>query len=151
MSAVVGSNTAKFETYVNTIANRGLIGVLQTTTSFSINGIYSTGAFGTPEGGISTKIGTTLANFSGPVTYSCNSNTGSKLSYYCLSTPLSMVPATDINIDLEGGTAKVIVTAFDPIAKTISGSFSGTLVGKTPRNQDLYSQELSNRQLNIRF
>lgn len=78
-----------------------------------------------------------LDNVTGPGTYICNSATISALTYswYAFGYPESFGTWTS---QKTGGSAMVIVTAIDPAAGTISGTFTATLIagsGNVSTNQ----------------
>ncbi|MBE9662478.1 peptidase associated/transthyretin-like domain-containing protein [Mucilaginibacter myungsuensis] len=78
------------------------------------------------------NLGISLGNVAGPGTYVCNSTTGNTLRY----TISRSLPTSIQSTETEGSSAIVEITAIDPVARTIKGTFSGTLVARNPTSND---------------
>ncbi len=145
--SVSAGTTTKFTSHLNPSANMGSITASLNGAALSISCLRSSGAIGTAEGGTVTRLGIRISDFKGTGTYICDQSAQSKITYYYYNTRLSMAPATDCSSDLEDASATIIVTAYDPVKKTISGTFKGTLKGK--RSGATYDQDISSGSFEI--
>jgi hypothetical protein len=87
---------------------------------------------GTPEDNFSLKtkyrLSIYLKGVSGPGTYSCNINSGSKIEYRGYKSILVSTQSTDSS----GSVGTVEITDIDRVKRTIKGSFTATLTSTSP-------------------
>jgi hypothetical protein len=98
--------------------------------------IASMGIGGTLEDNFNLKtqyrLSITLQGVTGPGTYSCNSNSGSKIEYRGYKSILVSAQGTDSR----GSVGTVEITDIDPVKRTIKGSFTATLASRSQTTND---------------
>ncbi|MHA4896214.1 DUF6252 family protein [Pedobacter sp. PWIIR3] len=141
------SNTdLAFDTYLNNFYKNTGISVSYVGSKLQITGSSSSGSYQSITGIRTKRLTIKLDGVTGPGTYICQGTESSEILYTDKATA-GLTYSIDVGSDKES--AKVIITAFDPAAKTISGTFSGTLRSKTGTKTT--TQELSTGIFNIKY
>jgi len=101
--------------------------------NFSTSGRSLIGKF-QDNGSYYLTLSITLDAVTGPGTYVCKETSASSITYSMSSSGLMI--SRKWSSANAGGNATVVITAIDPVAKTISGSFTGTLTPSTGTTAD---------------
>jgi len=142
----IGSSALTMDTYVNNSYQNTNVSVSYAASKLQIVGSLSSGNYASTDGTRTKKLTIKLDDVTGPGTYICKGTETSEILYTNKSTGM-MSYVTDLNITKDA--AKVIITAFDPVARTISGTFSGTMKPRLATATG--SQELTAGVFNIRY
>lgn len=145
----LGGTNLTFDTYVNNGPLRPHVSATYTASNLNINGSLITGNYTQITGIRTKKLTIKLDGVNGPGAYTCKGTESSEMLYTDKSTS-AMSYVTDLSSSRDNGSATVIITAFDPVARTISGTFTGTLKSK-PISGKTTSQELTAGVFNIKY
>jgi len=141
----VGSSALTMDTYINNSYQNTRISVSYIAPKLEIVASLTSGSYASLDGVRTKKLTIKLDEVTGPGTYTCKGTEASVILYTDKSTGM-MSRVIDVKSE---DAAKVIITAFDPLARTVSGTFSGTM--KSRLSTITASQDLSSGVFNIKY
>ncbi len=148
LSCNMAGSALLFDTYLNNIANKRI------TASYSAGELAITGSWVT--GSITNsnmrtrRLTINLDDVTGPGTYICKGTAKSEITYYDRYSSTMSAPSPTYSSSIENGKGTVVITSFDPVAKTIKGTFTASLKGKNYQNVVL-SQEATEGIIDIKY
>ncbi|MET0465573.1 MAG: hypothetical protein ABW007_20600 [Chitinophagaceae bacterium] len=149
LSCNMGPTALSFDTYLNNTANKRI------TASYSagelmISGSWTTGTAGNAGGVRTRRLTIALDNVNGPGTYICKGTVQSEITYLDRYSSSMAPPNLTYSSSIDNGNGTVIITAFDPVAKTLTGTFRGSLKAKTFQNT-VVSQDVTEGVFDIKY
>ncbi|PZR27755.1 MAG: hypothetical protein DI535_09220 [Citrobacter freundii] len=137
-----------FDTYINNTENKKIV-ASYSSGELSITGSWITGNNINAGGQRTRRLTINLDDVTGPGTYTCKGTAKSEITYndrYAITIGPNLIYSSST----EDGKGTVIITAFDPVAKTLKGTFTGILKAKTYQGT-VVSQEVSAGIFDIKY
>jgi hypothetical protein len=149
LSCNMGATALSFDTYLNNTSNKRIT-ASYTAGELTITGSWTTGSVNNAEGTRTRRLTINLDNVNGPGTYTCKGTTKSEMTYLDRYSGSMTPPSLTYSSSIENGNGTVIITAFDPVTKTLKGTFTGSLKAKILQNT-VVSQEVTDGVFDIKY